>query len=135
MIGRFAEQFTNAQTPYYFSKSGPIIGSWDEIRIEQAASNLLTNALKFGKGKPVYIKVKKDGDKALLSVKDNGIGISEDQKAHIFDLFHTTAKKSGKKGLGVGLYIAQKIAQSHSGYIEVKSEVGKGTEFIMVLPL
>lgn len=135
LVGRFEEQFNTANTPHYFSKSGPIIGNWDEIRIEQAVSNLLTNALKFGKGKPIYIKAKKEGNRAIISVKDNGTGIPLEDQKHIFDLFHTTAKKTGKKGLGVGLYIAQKIAQSHSGYIEVKSEVDKGTEFIITLPL
>ena len=81
----------------------------------------------------ILIKTWKDNGSVKLSFKDSGKGISEEIQSHIFEPFFTT--KEVGKGTGLGLSIAYGIIEKHKGNIEVKSEVGKGTEFIITLPL
>jgi PAS domain S-box-containing protein len=111
-----------------------VIGCWDRFRIEQVLVNLLTNAMKYGKGKPITISVTKEGAGARLVVKDRGAGISPDDRERIFERFERVAPK-GMSGLGLGLYIVRQILLKHAGTICVESEVGFGSSFIVELPL
>jgi signal transduction histidine kinase len=111
----------------------PIDG--DEFRIEQVVTNLLTNALRYGEGKPVAVTVATSGNEALVSVRDQGMGISEADQDRIFEQFERTDGAAQVPGLGLGLYIAREIAQAHNGRLEVRSRPGDGAEFILSLPL
>jgi signal transduction histidine kinase len=110
------------------------LGRWDRLRIEQIVFNLLTNAAKYGAGKPVKITVSGDAHKAVLMVQDFGIGISKDAQERIFNRFERAVSLRRFGGLGLGLYIARQIAEGHGGTISVESEPGLGATFTVQLP-
>ncbi|PLC02760.1 hybrid sensor histidine kinase/response regulator [Variovorax sp. RO1] len=111
-------------------------GVWDEFRIEQVLTNLLTNAMRYGGGKPVEMTVRLDGDNAVVSVRDQGIGISPEDHQRIFEQFERTdVSRKHAAGLGLGLYITHKIVSLHAGRIGVESTPGQGARFFVELPL
>lgn len=110
-------------------------GEWDPVRIEQIVVNLLSNAMKFGKGQPIEVSAKVEGSHAVLQVKDHGIGIAKEDQERLFNRFERAVSITSFGGLGLGLYISRQIATAHGGTIRVQSELGKGTTFILELPL
>lgn len=112
-----------------------IEGSFDRIRIEQVVVNLLSNALKYGSGKPVELSLHKENDEIFLSVKDRGIGIAKDDQKKLFEKFERIAPVKNYPGMGLGLYIANNIVKAHDGRITVESEPSQGTNFIVEIPL
>lgn len=111
----------------------PCVG--DEFRIEQVVTNLLTNALRYGQGRPVSVTVATSGTEALVSVRDRGMGIAPQDQERIFEQFERAQGDAQVPGLGLGLYIAREIAQAHRGQLAVRSTPGEGAEFILSLPL
>ncbi len=111
----------------------PIIG--DRDRLMQAVLNLLSNAAKFCPVENGMIEVKliHQKEKILLSVWDNGRGISSEFLPHVFDRFTQDTSLAKPQGNGLGLYITKEIIERHKGNISVKSQVGKWTEFLVVL--
>lgn len=109
----------------------------DEFRIEQVITNLLTNALRYGQGKPVAVAVglREEVPEAFVSVRDQGMGIVAADQERIFEQFERTEGAAQVAGLGLGLYIARQIAQAHHGRLEVRSAPGEGAEFVLSLPL
>ncbi len=114
---------------------GPVVGKLDHFRIEQVILNLLTNALKYGRGNPVTVSVEKRSNQAIISVADRGIGIPEESLSRIFKRFERAVLAKDFSGLGLGLYISQQIVQTHGGVIEVESVLGEGSTFTVSLPL
>lgn len=111
------------------------VGCWDKVRLEQVITNLLTNAIKYGKGKEIKISVNADKTNVTLSVSDQGLGISPEFKDKIFDRFERAGMSANEvSGLGLGLYITKQIVRAHHGHIWVNSEPGKGSTFIVELP-
>lgn len=107
----------------------------DEFRIEQVITNLLTNALRYGGGKPVAVAVSAGDGKAIVSVRDQGMGIAPADQERIFQQFERTDGSAQVPGLGLGLFIARQIVEAHRGRLEVNSELGAGSEFLLYLPL
>jgi PAS domain S-box-containing protein len=109
----------------------------DRLRIEQVLINLLNNAIKYSpEAEKVIIIVEKQENNIILSVKDFGIGIPEDQKEKVFERFYRTeSAEKNFSGLGVGLYISREIIFRHMGDMWVTSEVGKGSTFHFKLPI
>lgn len=113
-----------------------IVGFWDRIRIEQVVSNLVSNAIKYGNGKPITLYTRKDKSSVIIEVSDKGIGIRHDELNKIFGVFNRSSDVAyGYKGIGVGLFIAKKIVEAHNGEISVSTRVGKGSTFSVKLPL
>jgi signal transduction histidine kinase len=115
-------------------------GVWDEFRIEQVLTNLLTNALRYGGGRPVSMAVEQvgtgDDGFARVSVRDRGIGIAAEDQARIFEQFERTEhSRKHAAGLGLGLYITRQIVDLHGGRIGVESAPGEGSTFSVELPL
>jgi len=111
-------------------------GVWDEFRIEQVLTNLLTNALRYGSGKPVEMVVQPVGEMARVSVRDHGIGIAPEDHERIFEQFERTeSSRQHAAGLGLGLYITRKIVDLHAGRIALESAPGQGSTFVVELPL
>lgn len=109
----------------------------DKTKILQALGNFVANALKFTpKGGEIRIKGQLKGDKVEIRIEDTGIGIEKDQIPKIFEKFssHQRSGTGGEKGTGLGLSIAKELITIHGGTIDVESEVGKGTSFIITLP-
>jgi two-component system, OmpR family, sensor kinase len=116
----------------------PIMVKGDEVRLIQVIINLLDNAVTYSnKGDQVKLEVKREQNKALLIVSDNGIGIAKDHLDHIFERFYRVdpARSRVAGSTGLGLAIVDWIVHAHDGSITVKSEVGKGTTFTVALPL
>jgi signal transduction histidine kinase len=111
-----------------------IAGLWDRERIEQVLASLLSNAAKFGAGKPIEIHVEGGRDRARFSVVDHGIGIDPAQQARIFDRFARGVSAEHYGGLGLGLYICRHIVEAHCGSIVVESRPGHGATFTVELP-
>ncbi len=117
-----------------FDKNIEIIGFKEKLG--QALLNIIDNAIKYTPTKDkIGIVLKKNKYQATIEIKDNGIGISQKDIIHIFDRFYRGSTKEKTLGSGLGLAIAKAIVNSHKGAIEVKSEIGKGTVFIIILPL
>jgi signal transduction histidine kinase len=111
-------------------------GVWDEFRIEQVLTNLLTNALRYGGGKPVEMMLYERDGTAHITVRDQGIGIAPEDQERIFEQFERTdSSRKHAPGLGLGLYITRKIVGLHGGRIEVESRSGEGSLFHVELPL
>jgi signal transduction histidine kinase len=108
----------------------------DPLAIETVLSNLLENAVKYAKDKPITIELSKAEQKISLSVSDQGEGISEIEKKRIFDKFYRVGSEETRrtKGTGLGLYICKKIADVHSGTLTVKDNHPKGSIFELKLP-
>jgi PAS domain S-box-containing protein len=134
VAGRFDEEAAKAGCELVLVANEPVSGRWDRFRIEQVVTNLLTNALKYGAGKPVEVTVTKEGQFARLAVRDYGIGITPEDAKRLFERFAkaTTARTYG--GLGLGLYIAREIVEAHGGTIRVESHPGAGSTFTVELP-
>jgi len=114
--------------------TAPVVGRWDPSRLEQVVTNLVTNAAKFGAGKPIEIRIERRGADARLAVTDHGIGIDPARRPHVFDRFERAVPSSRYGGLGLGLYIARSIIVAHGGTITVDSEPGAGSTFTVTLP-
>lgn len=114
--------------------AAPVIGRWDPSRLDQVVTNLLTNAAKFGAGKPIEIRIERLGAAARLAVTDHGIGIDPARRPYVFDRFERAVPSSRYGGLGLGLYIARSIVVAHGGTITVDSEPGAGSTFTVILP-
>lgn len=135
-LKRFSIQAKTTKAKILFKKSKkPIKGIWDRIRLEQVISNLISNAIKYGKNKPIKIKTGEEDGKAVITIQDQGIGIKPQDRKIVFDLFKRSVSSSEYRGVGIGLYISKKIVELHDGEIELESKVGKGTKFTVRLPL
>lgn len=113
---------------------GPIVGSWDRLASEQILDNLLSNALRYGDGEPVSVEITSNAEWVVLRVIDRGIGIAPADQARIFDRFERAHDVPRSGGFGIGLWLSQKLAQAQAGSLEVQSEPGAGSTFIVRLP-
>jgi two-component system sensor histidine kinase SenX3 len=109
----------------------------DRELMEYALYNLITNAVKYSPaGTQVRVGARRNGRDLELSVRDQGIGLSEEERGKLFRKFYRTekAEKSGEMGTGLGLSIVQQIVARHGGRIDVASAPGQGSCFTIVLP-
>lgn len=134
VVEQFHEQYRVKNVSLQFTCNEDIIGNWDRFRIEQVLSNLLTNALKYGKLKPVQVEATQDNDMVILRVKDEGIGIAKENQKRIFERFERAIPSSAISGLGLGLYITKQIVEMHRGSIELVSALDSGSVFTVRLP-
>ncbi len=115
---------------------GAVVGRWDRMRVEQVLSNLVSNAIKYGAGKPVTVAL--DGDSggaiAKIVVVDHGIGIGAVDQERIFGRFERAVSSRHYGGLGLGLWIVRQIVEAQGGTIAVRSEPGVETVFTVELP-
>ena len=109
-------------------------GFWDRRRLETACENLLDNAIKYGGGKPIEVRVEADERSARLLVIDHGIGIAGEEQQRIFERFQRSAPSLHFSGFGLGLWIVRQIASVHGGSVRVSSEPGAGSSFTLELP-
>jgi PAS domain S-box-containing protein len=134
VVERLDESARRADCTVELKAPRPVTGYWDRLRLDQALSNLLTNAMKFGAGEPILVEVSADGDEALLSVADRGIGIDDSDKRRIFERFQRASSAETYPGMGLGLWITREIVEAHGGRVSVESRPGAGATFRVTLP-
>jgi len=137
VVGNLANQAASSGSSITLHAEQTVIGFWDEFRIEQVLINLLTNALRYGEGQPVDVRMTPLSEGVRIDVRDGGRGISEADQKRIFGQFERAVAREGDKtgGLGLGLYITHQLVQAHGGSIEVESQPGEGSVFTVRLPL
>ena len=135
LLQNFAPQIDAAESSVTLDAEESVIGHWDEFRIEQVISNLLTNALRYGAKSPISVKVYSENGQARVEVRDQGIGIGEENQKRIFQQFERVTAKHAVAGLGLGLFISEQIVTAHGGTITVESRIGEGALFRVCLPL
>lgn len=135
-VEQIRPQFTEAgYEPPKLINLKEVYGCWDSLRIEQVINNLLTNAIRYGEGNPVTLEVRVVDHNVELAVKDQGAGISAEQMKRIFNRFERLTEVHETTGLGLGLFLSQRIIDAHDGKIWVESELGKGSTFFFSLPI
>ena len=135
VVGDFTQQAQAMGSHFNLDLSDDILGTWDDFRVEQIIVNLITNALRYGGGKPVTISLLTVGDNVEIHVQDQGRGIPANEQQRIFEKFERLGNKEIREGLGMGLYIARQLAEAHGGQLSVRSTLGEGSCFILQLPL
>lgn len=134
-IERMREQFTAGGSGVpELDACASAFGYWDRFRLEQVINNLFTNAIRYGRGKPIRVKIHCPLDSVTLSIRDQGIGIAPEKREKIFNRFERAVDASEVSGLGLGLFITKRIVEAHGGEIRVESELGKGSTFLVTLP-
>ena len=134
VAARMEEELTRAACPIVLSAEQEVSGRWDRLRLEQVVQNLLSNALKFGAGKPIEIEIGQTNGTATLVIRDHGIGISADRLEDIFQRFERGVSARSYGGLGLGLYVARSIVEAHGGTIRADTAPGDGARFVVALP-
>ncbi len=141
-------ELTNEQTRLFFSHldthqlvlelpDEPVVLDGDRDRLAQVIGNLLSNAIKYSPaGGIVRVHVELEGERAVLMVNDQGMGIDEADRERVFEKFFRSSEASARiSGTGLGLAVAREIVETHGGEIRVQSEPGAGSTFWIELPL
>lgn len=131
---RFSAQGLGRGPPIEVSVEPSVTGRFDPLRLDQVLTNLISNALKYGAGKPIEVGLRQEGAAAVLWVRDHGIGIAEDDQRRVFERFERAVSGRHFGGLGLGLWIVRKIVQACDGEITVESAPGRGSTFTVRLP-
>jgi PAS domain S-box-containing protein len=134
---RFAGELERAATTLTLALDAGVVGQWDRLRLDQVVTNLLHNAIKYGKGAPIHVALDVDpaSRTARLTVTDHGIGISAKDQPRIFGRFERAVSSRAYGGMGVGLFIVAQIIAAHHAEITVDSALGEGATFTVKLPM
>jgi signal transduction histidine kinase len=111
-----------------------VVGWWDRVRLHQICANLISNAIRFGAGRPIEVTVTGDDQRAVLTVRDHGIGIAASQQHAIFERFERGGADRRSGGFGIGLWVVRQLCTAMGGSITVQSRVGEGALFTVTLP-
>jgi PAS domain S-box-containing protein len=133
-VERLTEESVKAGCRIQLQAPGPVLGMWDRQRLDQVVTNLVSNAIKYGAGCPIELKIEQTEAAAVLTVRDHGIGIDAEHQARIFGRFERAVSDRNYGGLGLGLWIARQIVEAHGGTIRVESAPGRGALFAVGLP-
>jgi two-component system, OmpR family, sensor kinase len=117
------------------SIEGEVSGLLDALAIEQIADNLLSNAVKYGAGQPIEVSLMRHRAEARLTVRDYGIGISEEDQARIFGAFERAVTRREEGGFGIGLWVVRHLVDAMHGEIHVTSCPAEGSAFTVTVPL
>ncbi len=134
VVERMQPMLSQAGCELHLIVDGVVHSRVDAFRLEQVLTNLLSNAAKYGAGKPVEVRVEDDGACARLTVRDEGIGIAPDAQRRIFGRFERAVSERNYGGMGLGLYISHQVVEALGGTIAVHSAPGEGASFTVTLP-
>ncbi len=135
VVARFATEAQRAGSHVALHVDAPIVGEWDRLRIDTILSNILGNAVKYGAGKPIEVGARSEDGAVRVWCADQGIGIADDALERIFGRFERAVSTRHFGGLGLGLFVARRLAEAHGGTIVAQSRPGTGSTFTLVLPL
>jgi signal transduction histidine kinase len=134
VVATTEEEARRQGTPLSVRLETPLEGCFDPERMEQVVHNLLSNALKFGQGRPVELTLRSEENAAVLTVVDHGIGIPPTDRARIFERFERAVSVRNYGGLGLGLWVTRQVVEAHQGAILVEDTPGGGATFHIRLP-
>jgi PAS domain S-box-containing protein len=134
VVARLEPDASRAGSTVTVSAAGPLPGHWDRHRLDQVLTNLLSNAIKYGLGRPIIIEAHCDGTDCHIAVIDQGIGIPAQDQVRVFAPFERAVSSDHYGGLGLGLYIVQRIVVAHGGDIWADSGPDGGTTMHLRLP-
>ena len=135
VIARNQEAIRHSGSSVELTHPDSVVGHWDGERIDQIATNLLANAIKYGKGNPIEISVAASEEKATLVVEDHGIGIHPLDQKRIFEPFERAVSGRNYGGLGLGLWIVRQLVEGHQGSMQLSSNPDRGSRFSVELPM
>jgi signal transduction histidine kinase len=131
---RFAPDAAAASCAVRIDLPEPLVGLWDEARLDQIVTNLIANAVKYGAGGAIEVEGRGNAEAAQLVVRDHGIGISAEDQERIFRRFERASGQRQHPGLGLGLWITSELCKALGGTIAVASALGAGAAFTVTLP-
>jgi light-regulated signal transduction histidine kinase (bacteriophytochrome) len=135
VLGRYREQLSRCGCTLHTHTEPGVTGRWDRLRLEQVVTHLVTNALKYGVGKPIHVTLQQTPEGgARLTIRDEGIGISAEDQVRIFERFQRAVSDKHFAGFGLGLWLVRQILQALGGHIRVESVPGHGASFTVELP-
>jgi PAS domain S-box-containing protein len=137
VVDRHAAEAQRAGSSVSLEATGNTQGNWDRARLDQVLTNLLSNALKYGAGKPVHVGVvgaTGSEGKVRVVVRDQGIGIEPSAQSRIFGRFERAVSDRHYGGFGLGLWIVRELVEAHGGNVHFESELGRGSTFVVELP-
>lgn len=139
LVREVAESLGQTSSEHQILVTAPdqLIGNWDSDRLGQVLTNQIGNAIKYSpNGGDIDVQVQQDGDSAIVTVADQGIGIPADEMYRLFRPFSRLSNGAKLEGTGLGLFISHGIVKAHDGRMSVESRgAGTGTTFTTVLPL
>jgi signal transduction histidine kinase len=134
VLDRFALEIERRQVMVSVDAPAPVHGTWDAARVDQVVTNLVSNALKYGAGHPIEVSVHAGTSRAMIAVRDHGVGIPLEEQTAVFGPFARAVAARHHAGLGLGLWIAQQIVHASGGRITLESRPGEGSTFTVELP-
>lgn len=134
ILDRLQPQFNESGSVLTTSIEENVVGNYDRLRLEQVIINLLTNAIKYGSGKPVSYTLLTTPENITIEVKDQGVGIAEEDLGKVFERYERIQNTSKASGLGLGLFILKQIVSAHGGSVEIDSTIHVGSTFRVVIP-
>ena len=142
VVARAQETADRAGSTVTIDAPAALTGRWDRSRLDQVVTNLVSNAIKYGAGKPIELAVRGAApgapvkpDHVVLEVRDHGIGIPAQDRERVFERFERAVSARHFGGLGLGLFICREIVEAHGGAITLESAPGQGSVFRVTLPL
>jgi PAS domain S-box-containing protein len=134
VLARLAGQLADARCQVNAVLQRPTAGRWDRLRADQIVTNLVSNAIKYGAGQAIDISLSGNEQTAVLVVRDRGIGIAAQDQSRIFQRFERAVSTRSYGGLGIGLWLVERIVVALGGQITVASQPGEGAVFTVLLP-
>jgi PAS domain S-box-containing protein len=135
VVASLEETLAEAGNTSVVHAEAPVVARVDLLRVEQVLTNLLSNAMKYAPGTRVELSVTREGEAAVVAVRDHGPGITAEEQARIFERYQRATGTHGRSSLGLGLYVSRQIASAHGGELTVESTQGQGARFLLRLPL
>jgi two-component system, OmpR family, sensor kinase len=135
LIENYRTAASHAGSSLEWVPAGPVQGAWDRLSIEQVVDNLLSNAIRYGDGKPVRLSLAHDNREITICVTDEGVGIAPQDCSRIFDHFERViGNNRNNGGFGLGLWLVRRLVEAQNGSIAVISAPGAGSAFTVRLP-
>ncbi len=134
VVERFTDEAAAAGSALALVAPASTPGEWDPFHLDQVLTNLVTNAIKYGGGKPIRVEIAADEQHAIVRVIDGGIGVAPADHARVFQRFERAASPRHYGGLGLGLWIVRRLVEAHGGTIRLDSALDRGATFEVRLP-